>query len=111
MSDIDQNISRLLMFAIALTAITLAAGVAGGIWSVYSHITALSAHVEINPEYSDRRTLILKSIEHELRNGFHITHTTLQMDCSCNSNGKLIKELRHTTRHGTSCGHDHKHNP
>ena len=50
------------------------------LWSVCSHITALSAHVEIQPEYNNQRDRILRDIEHDLRHNFHITHTTIQVD-------------------------------
>jgi cobalt-zinc-cadmium efflux system protein len=76
------------------------------LWSVCSHILALSAHVEINPEYDGKRSELLHDIEHELQHSFHITHTTIQLDCSGCDGGPLIKELRHTERRPTgSCGH------
>lgn len=79
------------------------------LWSVCSHILALSAHVEINPAYNGQRSALLHAIEHELQNSFHITHTTIQLDCSGCSNGPLIKELRHTERRQSgSCGHVHE---
>jgi cobalt-zinc-cadmium efflux system protein len=74
------------------------------LWSVCSHITAFSAHLEIDPEYDKRRTELLHRIEDELRQHFHITHTTLQLDCSACSGGPLIKELKHTAR-----AHNHDH--
>jgi len=36
---------------------------------------------------------------------FHVTHTTIQMDCSSCVNGPVIPELRHRPR--SSCGHGH----
>ena len=75
------------------------------VWSVCSHILALSAHVEITPEYDGERDQLMHSIEHELQHHFHITHTTIQFDCSACSGGPLIKEFSHQERH--SCGHGH----
>lgn len=78
------------------------------IWSVCSHIFALSAHVEVKPEYDDKRYQLMCRIEHELLHSFHITHTTIQLDCSdtC-SGGPLIKELGHTSRQTVCRGHGH----
>ncbi|MFZ2948848.1 MAG: cation diffusion facilitator family transporter [Desulfuromonadaceae bacterium] len=75
------------------------------IWTVCSHIFALSAHVEIDPEYDGERSQLLHAIEHELEHHFHITHTTIQLDCSTCSGGPLIKEFNHRQR--ASCGHHH----
>jgi cobalt-zinc-cadmium efflux system protein len=77
------------------------------IWAVCSHIFALSAHVEIHPEFDGRREGLLHSIEHELAHEFHITHTTIQFDCSTCNGGPLIKELSHTERKSPRCDHDH----
>lgn len=77
------------------------------IWSVCSHIIALSAHVEINPEYDGQRGQLLSAIEHDLRHHFHITHTTLQLDCSTCSGGPLFKEFSHAERHSGCDGHEH----
>lgn len=77
------------------------------IWAVCSHIFALSAHVEIDPAYDGRRNQLLHTIEHKLQHTFHITHTTIQFDCSTCSGGPLIKELSHTERQSECCGHDH----
>lgn len=77
------------------------------VWAVCSHIFALSAHVEIEPAYDGDRERLLHRIEHELAHEFHITHTTIQFDCSACNGGPLIKKLSHTERHTGSCGHDH----
>jgi cobalt-zinc-cadmium efflux system protein len=77
------------------------------IWSVCSHIFALSAHVEIEPAYDGRRSQLLHRVEHELLHVFHITHTTIQFDCSTCNGGPLIKELSHAERKPVSCDHDH----
>jgi cobalt-zinc-cadmium efflux system protein len=75
------------------------------IWAVCSHIFALSAHVEIQPDNGDDREALLHRIEHLLAHDFHITHTTIQFDCSSCSGGPLMKELNHAERH--SCAHQH----
>ena len=77
------------------------------LWAVCSHIFALSAHVEIDPAYDGQRSQLLHRIEHELRHSFHITHTTIQFDCSACNGAPLIKDLSHTDRKSVSCGHNH----
>lgn len=77
------------------------------IWSVCSHILALSAHVEIRPDYDGERSRLLHIIEHKLEHNFHITHTTIQLDCSSCNSGPLIKDLPHTERRAAGCGHVH----
>ncbi|MDD5104403.1 MAG: cation diffusion facilitator family transporter [Desulfuromonadaceae bacterium] len=77
------------------------------IWSVCSHIFALSAHVEIDAEHEGRRSQLLHAIEHELEQHYHITHTTIQFDCSNCNGGPLIKELSHSQRQTGCCGHEH----
>jgi len=77
------------------------------IWSVCSHIFALSAHVEIEPEYDGKREELLHRIEHKLSREFHITHTTIQFDCSNCNGGALIKVLNHTERQSSCCEHEH----
>jgi cobalt-zinc-cadmium efflux system protein len=77
------------------------------IWSVCSHIFALSAHVEIQPEIDSGREGLLHRIEHKLAHEFHITHTTIQFDCSTCNGGPLIKELNHIERQSSCSGHEH----
>lgn len=78
------------------------------IWTVCSHIFALSAHVEIEPGYDGEREELLHRIEHELSHEFHITHTTIQFDCSACNGGPLIKKLSHTERQSGCSGHEHE---
>jgi len=77
------------------------------VWSVCSHITALSVHVEVEEGYEDGRGSLLHRIEHALEHGFHITHTTIQLECSDCNGGPLIKPLQHVERQGGGCTHDH----
>jgi cobalt-zinc-cadmium efflux system protein len=75
------------------------------IWTVCSHILALSAHIKIDPAYEGERSRLLHVIEHELEHKFHITHTTIQFDCSTCSDGPLIKKLNHDQQ--VACSHGH----
>ncbi len=77
------------------------------VWSVCSHIFALSAHIEIEPEYDGERSRLLHVIEQELQHTFHITHTTIQFDCSTCNGGPLLKEFSHQKR--MESGHEHSH--
>jgi len=77
------------------------------LWAVCSHIFALSAHVEIDPAYDGQRGQLLHRIEHELHHAHHITHTTIQFDCSTCNGGPLIKELNHVGRSAGHCSHHH----
>ncbi len=72
------------------------------IWTVCSHILSLSVHVDIDSGGEDRRAAVLHDIEHLLAERFHITHTTIQMECASCINGPMIKELSHQQ-------HAHKH--
>lgn len=75
------------------------------IWTVCSHILALSVHIDCDIESETSRTAILHRIEHLLGKRFNITHTTIQMECAACVNGTVIKELSHRERH--DCGQNH----
>jgi len=75
------------------------------VWSICSHITALSAHIDVHPEHRRRQGEIVGELEHLLEHDFHITHTTLQADCTNCLAGPIIQQLRHRPRHN----HDHGH--
>lgn len=77
------------------------------LWSVCSHISALSVHVEVASGYAGERSGLLHRIEHALEHQFHITHTTIQLECSDCNGGPMIKPLHHLERQDTCCGHDH----
>lgn len=79
------------------------------IWTICSHILALSAHVDVKPEYKERQADVLRQIEQLLFERYHITHTTLQAECTRCAEGPVIKELRHRPRHGQTQDHDHHH--
>ncbi len=75
------------------------------VWSICSHITALSAHIDIDPDYRLRQSEIIGNLEQMLDQDFHITHTTLQGECSSCVTGPVIQQLRHRPR--KSNGHNH----
>jgi len=69
------------------------------VWSICSHISALSAHVDLDPDSRQRQGEVIAELEELLENDFHITQTTLQAVCSRCVNGPILKELRHQPRH------------
>ena len=75
------------------------------LWSICSHITAFSAHLDITPESEAHREELLHRIEHELQERFHINHTTIQLVCTSCSGGPLLKEMSHDRRSGDCCTH------
>lgn len=84
------------------------------VWSICSHITALSAHIDILPDYRLRQGEIIGEIEQMLDHDYHVTHTTLQGECSRCLTGPVIQQLKHRPRRSSLCthghgGHDHDH--
>jgi cobalt-zinc-cadmium efflux system protein len=84
------------------------------VWSICSHITALSAHIDILPDFRLRQGGIVGEIEQMLEHDYHITHTTLQGECSRCVTGPVIQQLKHRPRRSSLCthghgGHDHDH--
>lgn len=90
------------------------------IWTICSHINALSAHIDVNPAFKGKQAGVLRRIEELLFDRFHISHTTLQVECSRCVEGPVIKEIQHRPRssslyshgghahgHGDSCRHKH----
>jgi cobalt-zinc-cadmium efflux system protein len=75
------------------------------LWSICSHITAFSAHLEITPESEANRAELLHRIEHQLQERFHINHTTIQLVCTGCSGGPLIKALSHGEQAHNGCRH------
>jgi len=78
------------------------------VWSICSHITALSAHIDVAPDYRLRQSEIIGTLEQMLDQDYHITHTTLQGECSSCLTGPVIQQLRHRPRK-SSASHDHDH--
>ncbi|HEX2769953.1 MAG TPA: cation diffusion facilitator family transporter [Geobacteraceae bacterium] len=84
------------------------------IWTICSHILALSAHVDVKPEHKPIQAEVLRDIEELLLKRYHISHTTLQAECTMCIETPVLKELRHRHRkehhdHGQEHGHDHSH--
>jgi len=77
------------------------------IWTICSHIQALSAHVDIEPEFELRRATVLRNIEETLLEKYHISHTTLQVECTSCAEAPILKPLRHRPRGVSSHGHAH----
>lgn len=100
------------------TAMQAVPGVCGvhdlHVWSIGSHLSALASHVAIPdiPPSESRR--ILDSINVELREHFHIGHTTIQFEtvdetgCTVEEDGCMptVEELQH---HEHAHGHSHAH--
>lgn len=80
------------------------------IWTICSHILALSAHIDVKPEHKEQQAEVLRQIEEMLFEHYHISHTTLQAECTrCVEAPPVIKELRHRPRHNQPHDHDHDH--
>lgn len=84
------------------------------LWSICSHITFFSAHVDVLPDYRLRQGEVIGALEEMLEHDYHLTHTTLQGECSRCVTGPVIQELRHRPRRSSLCshghaGHDHHH--
>jgi cobalt-zinc-cadmium efflux system protein len=79
------------------------------IWTICSHIIALSAHIEVEPDHKERQARVLRAVEETLFAKHHISHTTLQVECTLCDDAPLIKDLRHRPRAGSAHDHDHDH--
>jgi cobalt-zinc-cadmium efflux system protein len=79
------------------------------IWTICSHILALSAHVDVKPEYKKDQAGVLREIEELLLRRFHISHTTLQPECTMCIDSPVLKELRHNPRRGGNDHNKHQH--
>ncbi|MBI5694143.1 MAG: cation transporter [Nitrospirae bacterium] len=89
------------------------------LWSICSNISAMSAHIMIDPHYHGRREIIINDINCRLVSCFHINHTTLQLEKEqCEFTG-LVCDVSHcdipASRrpgghfHGHDHGHEHGH--
>ncbi len=77
------------------------------LWTICSHILALSAHIDIDPEYKERQASVLRNVEEILFDKYHISHATLQVECTLCVEAPLIKELRHRPRKSSIHAHAH----
>lgn len=75
------------------------------VWSICSHIVALSAHLDVNDDFKWQQAEVIHEVEHMLLDRYHITHTTLQVECSACLARPVIKDLSHISHHH----HDHAH--
>jgi cobalt-zinc-cadmium efflux system protein len=78
------------------------------IWTICSHILALSAHIDVEPAHKPHQAEVLRRIEDILLEKYHISHTTLQVECTMCIESPVIKELHHRARKGAH-PHDHAH--
>lgn len=79
------------------------------IWTICSHILALSAHVDVKPEHKRNQAGVLREIEELLLRRYHISHTTLQAECTMCIDSPVFKELRHRPRKEAHDHHKHHH--
>ena len=84
------------------------------IWTICSHIIALSGHVVIPPSFRGEHGGMLRRIEEQLFERFHISHTTLQLESARCTDVQGAKQFRHRPRalaiaHGHGHGHRHGH--
>ncbi|WP_432823182.1 cation diffusion facilitator family transporter [Trichloromonas sp.] len=77
------------------------------VWSICSHITALSAHIDLQPDYRLRQGEVIGQLEQMLEHDFHINHTTLQGECSTCETSDTILQLHHRPRSTEGCAQDH----
>jgi cobalt-zinc-cadmium efflux system protein len=79
------------------------------IWTICSHINALSGHVVVPATFRGEHGGMLRKIEERLFERFHISHTTLQLESTrCVEGECATKQFRHRPR-ATSHAHPHPH--
>jgi len=78
------------------------------IWTICSHIIALSGHVVVPATFRGERGGLLRKIEEQLFERFHISHTTLQLETSRCTDVQGAKQFRHRPR-AASLAHAHAH--
>ncbi len=78
------------------------------IWTICSHILALSGHVVVPPTFKGDHGGILRRIEERLFERYHISHTTLQLETSRCTDIEGAKQFRHRPR-AASLAHAHAH--
>ena len=82
------------------------------VWSICPSISALSAHILIDPSYQDERKKIIDDINCRLISCFHINHTTLQLEKGACEFNNLVCDIVHCERraaHVHRHGHEHEH--
>lgn len=81
------------------------------LWSICSSISAMSAHILIDPDYNGERKKIIDDINCRLMSCFQINHTTFQLEKGqCEYNG-LVCDIGHCElpKRGHDHDHDHEH--
>ena len=78
------------------------------IWTICSHIIALSAHVVVPATFRGEHGGMLRKIEEQLFERFHISHTTLQLESTRCTEVQGAKQFRHRPR-ASSVAHAHAH--
>jgi len=84
------------------------------VWSICSNISALSAHVLIDPEYNGDRRKIINGLNCILVSCFHINHTTLQLEKGGCEFEAIVCDITHCEiakvhQHGHEHDHGHDH--
>lgn len=84
------------------------------IWTICSHIIALSGHVVVPPSFRGEHGGMLRKIEERLFERFHISHTTLQLESTRCTEASGAKQFRHRPRaaslqHAHAHAHHHRH--
>lgn len=74
------------------------------VWSICSHIVVLSAHLDVSDDFKWQQADVIHEVEHMLLDRYHITHTTLQVECIACLAGPFIRDLSHASHH-----HHHGH--
>jgi len=74
------------------------------VWSICSHIVVLSAHLDVSDDFRLQQADVIHAVEHMLLDRYHITHTTLQVECIACLAGPFIRDLSHASHH-----HGHAH--
>ena len=79
------------------------------IWTICSHIIALSGHIVLHPSHcKEDHGAMLRKIEERLFERFHISHTTLQVEMTRCTTDEGAKQFRHRPR-AASLSHVHSH--
>lgn len=96
-----EGVPRGIEFGAVVEDITSVDGVTGvhsmNIWSICHNINALSAHVDVDEEHLPRHSEILKEINLRLAEKYHISYTTIQVECSrCEDCGGVLRTIEHS---------------
>jgi cobalt-zinc-cadmium efflux system protein len=65
------------------------------IWSVCSHISSLSCHVDIKEEVNEKRDALINEISNLLKDKFAIRHSTIQTNCLSCQKKIISQDLNH----------------